>query len=470
MKKFQAPELTTLKPEDWRHYGLWKQDVFSAAFWQSCFDPEILRGHGFEVEDGTTIIANGGHFFCHAPTVESVRAQLKERIALGDSLESYAQAARDAYQQGIAFAERTAPDAPLTAEYFEEFLLHARRMTLYWWFAAVHLAISIEQLLAEAVAEHHVSPEAVQKLIPKVQTPLLEQQQELLVLRERIAGRAKKEIMEDTALMEVLEDHCRRYGWIETTNWVGEELSLDRLLGQIEHTSAGTHTADTVPPEPLRGVLAALGAIGFAKQGGAEYMAQYEYLMMPYLQRIAERLGLSYRELMRFSHDEIAAGLGGDVQAVRGITERSSRQHGRWILVSIGGEARLLESPEDADLLAELLIPKVSADATSITGTIGNKGRAEGRVKVILNVDEFHKMEPGDVLVTTMTTPDFVILMQKASAIVTDIGGLLSHAAIISREINKPCIIGAKIATTVLKDNDLVEVDANEGVVRILRR
>ena len=65
-----------------------------------------------------------------------------------------------------------------------------------------------------------------------------------------------------------------------------------------------------------------------------------------------------------------------------------------------------------------------------------------------------------------MTTPDFVPLMQKSAAIVTDIGGLLSHAAIVSREFNIPCIVGTQYATKVFKDGDMVEVDADKGVVR----
>lgn len=69
-----------------------------------------------------------------------------------------------------------------------------------------------------------------------------------------------------------------------------------------------------------------------------------------------------------------------------------------------------------------------------------------------------------------MTSVDFVPIMKRASAFVTDEGGITSHASIVSREMNKPCIIGTKIATQVLKDGDLVEVDANNGVVKILKR
>ena len=60
--------------------------------------------------------------------------------------------------------------------------------------------------------------------------------------------------------------------------------------------------------------------------------------------------------------------------------------------------------------------------------------------------------------------------MEKASAFITDEGGILCHASIISREMKKPCIIGTKIVTKVLKDGDLVEVDANRGVVRVIRK
>lgn len=74
----------------------------------------------------------------------------------------------------------------------------------------------------------------------------------------------------------------------------------------------------------------------------------------------------------------------------------------------------------------------------------------------------------GDVLVTTMTHPEFLLLMKKASAIVTDEGGITCHAAIVARELGKPCIIGTKFATQVLKDGDMVEVDADSGVVRVI--
>lgn len=94
----------------------------------------------------------------------------------------------------------------------------------------------------------------------------------------------------------------------------------------------------------------------------------------------------------------------------------------------------------------------------------------QGTVKIILSSKDFYKFNPGDILVTTMTSVDFVPIMGKAAAFVTNEGGITSHASIVAREMNKPCIIGTKIATKVFKDGDLVEVDADKGVVRIINK
>ncbi|MBI3685437.1 hypothetical protein HY250_03475 [Candidatus Azambacteria bacterium] len=105
-----------------------------------------------------------------------------------------------------------------------------------------------------------------------------------------------------------------------------------------------------------------------------------------------------------------------------------------------------------------------------IKGSVGSRGKTTGIVRIVPDANKVGHFNDGDVLVTGMTRPEFVPLMKRASAIVTDEGGITCHAAIVSRELKIPCIIGTKIATKVLKDGDLVEVNADKGVVRILER
>ena len=108
-------------------------------------------------------------------------------------------------------------------------------------------------------------------------------------------------------------------------------------------------------------------------------------------------------------------------------------------------------------------------DLNEIHGLCASKGTIIGSARIILSIRDFGKMQKGDILVTSMTRPEFVPLMKNASAIVTNEGGITCHAAIVSRELGIPCVIATKIATKVLKDGDLVEVKANHGIVRKLR-
>ena len=100
-----------------------------------------------------------------------------------------------------------------------------------------------------------------------------------------------------------------------------------------------------------------------------------------------------------------------------------------------------------------------------IRGLGASPGRGSGEVRVLQSPDKDEGFESGDVLVATMTTPDWVPLMMKASAIVTDGGGVTCHAAIVSREMGLPCIVGTRNATKVLQDKMLVTVDGTHGIV-----
>lgn len=120
---------------------------------------------------------------------------------------------------------------------------------------------------------------------------------------------------------------------------------------------------------------------------------------------------------------------------------------------------------------AEDKIPGYRLDEKNniINGTSASKGFVNGRVKIILNAHDSEHFEEGDILVTSMTRPEFVPLMKKSKAIITNEGGITCHAAIVSRELGIPCVIGTRNATQVLKDGDTVEVDADNGVIKTIK-
>ena len=110
------------------------------------------------------------------------------------------------------------------------------------------------------------------------------------------------------------------------------------------------------------------------------------------------------------------------------------------------------------------------AQTDTIKGAIAYPGKIKGRVRILKSSSNVKDFKNGDILITGMTTPDFVPLMKNAGAIVTDEGGITCHAAIVSRELRIPCITGTKNATRTFKDGDEVEVDADKGVVKILKK
>jgi phosphohistidine swiveling domain-containing protein/HEPN domain-containing protein len=189
-------------------------------------------------------------------------------------------------------------------------------------------------------------------------------------------------------------------------------------------------------------------------------MNRAQYLAVPMLKTKSNTLGLSYVQFLECNAEEVLTNQIPDVSILNERIKDCSvlMDEGR-IYCFHGLESEKLKEffKEEVGLTQEL------------KGTIACKGKVKGKVIIIKNSADFEKVQEGDVLVTSMTTPEMVPIMKKASAFVTDEGGVTCHAAIVAREMRKPCIIGTKNATKVFKDGDIVEVDAEKGIVRIIK-
>ncbi|MBI4360278.1 hypothetical protein HY572_00730 [Candidatus Micrarchaeota archaeon] len=143
-------------------------------------------------------------------------------------------------------------------------------------------------------------------------------------------------------------------------------------------------------------------------------------------------------------------------------TLKARRVHGVLVWADVDS-FDFLVGPAGAKKLAELDVgPK--SEKLELRGQPACLGRVIASVRIVNDPSEdFHA---GEILVTAMTRPEFVPLMKKAVGIITDEGGITSHAAVVSRELNKPCIVGTQVATRKLRTGDVVELDAFHGLVR----
>ncbi|MFH1587948.1 MAG: PEP-utilizing enzyme [Candidatus Diapherotrites archaeon] len=193
-----------------------------------------------------------------------------------------------------------------------------------------------------------------------------------------------------------------------------------------------------------------------------------EFIFMKFFREIAKRnhdISLSQAEKMTI--DETISVLSG-----KKINEHELNERKKACLIVQFKEKQIVVSGEKAEKLHKKIIKDVAPKKFSgiLQGQTGHPGKATGKARLIQHITHLDELKPEEILVTTSTNPSFVIAMKKAKAIITDEGGITSHAAIVARELKKPCIVGTKYAMQFLKTGDLIEVNATEGIVKKIRK
>ncbi len=472
--KFKSLALKNFDPSGYHFFGLWKQNLFSECFWISGWNKGILDELRIKSDGQGILILTQGNFFVKDSELENIKKQIYKKTDdhNEDFFKNMVKVADGYFAAAIAYAN-TIENKKLTPEDFEEFIIQARKVNFIWFLGAEQFSEAAQAKLSDVVVAESFPAEKVSEIIPKFNTPLNEQHREVLELKKEIGGKSLLEIKKDTALYMKLEDHAKRFAWIEIANFDGESFSVEKLYDQIVHAKDEVLIEaknDYVVSENLSFHALCLSHCGYIRQAGAEHFFMLSQKAQPYLKLIAQKFGLTYAEFLLQRDVEILDALRGKIGAEELKANAKRRKEMNFVtFAGQGNEVFFTEEPEDIEVLKRIMIPRADKGNKEIKGQIGNRGKYTGPARIIMNTHDFEKMQVGDVLVSTMTTPDFVILMHKAGAIVTDIGGMLCHAAIVSREINKPCVIGTKFATQILKDGDLVEVDADNGVVRIIK-
>lgn len=206
--------------------------------------------------------------------------------------------------------------------------------------------------------------------------------------------------------------------------------------------------------DELKRLLAINDVMGIIHDDRKHMITKSNHYVDLFLRKIGEGRGIPL-DYMRY-----VAASEATIDGMKKITLELLRERKRksvFIYTHDGGFFVLTSA--EADAFVEDITREHSHEEVDVLhGNCASQGFASGKVKVCRGLEEVHKLQEGDILVACMTQPEFVPAMKKAAAIVTDEGGLTCHAAIISRELGKPCIISTKKATRVLKDGMIVEV------------
>jgi len=260
-----------------------------------------------------------------------------------------------------------------------------------------------------------------------------------------------------------LDKLVKEYGWF---NEIEGDRAFDRAHYRekiINFKVAQPHYSRLRIPADIRRVGRLIGELGFLRFWNRYHFMTLRYHLKGVLQELTRRSGRPDLEFATIAEvNNFFAGRRLDWREIR------ARQRG-YAAELAKGVTRLVTGRRMRALQAS--VKENVSGLREIRGSIANKGRVEGRVRVIsFAAADYNKQvvafREGEILVTGMTRPQIVHLCRKAAAIVTDEGGITSHAAVIGREFNLPCIIATHDATKVLKTGDWVEVDADKGLVK----
>lgn len=289
---------------------------------------------------------------------------------------------------------------------------------------------------------------------------------------------------------EDLEEHTKKHAWVYYA-YAGPEATEEDFLGfakdyliklehpekilkglaakrkNIEKKKQDFYKKNKVSQHEKQ-MLDLAGKFVWGKPRRKDYQAKSYYHAKKLQLEIANRLHLSLDQVRSTPFDMIKSGLIDNQEPDSKIINSIRKYHiivqneDKTVSILIGKKAEEFEKRVIREEEQEV------KDIKELRGTTACPGKVKGIVKIINNPADMAKMEYNDILVSVSTTPNIVAAMKRAAAIVTDEGGLTCHAAIVSRELNTPCVVGTKFASQAFRDGDMVEVDANKGIVKKL--
>jgi phosphohistidine swiveling domain-containing protein len=298
---------------------------------------------------------------------------------------------------------------------------------------------------------------------PEKKAAVLQLQEEAALLQGDLSGLAFKKLYEKFKWMSCLDIH--------NDPWSQKEFR-EHISGTLTTVQDKSESFDKYKDEFHINIsdykyLSIAKRFVYIKDARDDFRRRGVYLAGKFFQEIAMRLQLTYKELSLLQESEVIECLENNVSADKKIiAERKS-----GFILYLNGDKQLtcLSGKYIPKALKQFRLIIKEKKHNQLKGVVASKGNAKGVVLVVKGIKDLTKDCKGQILVAVSTHPDYVPAMRKAVAIITDEGGITSHAAIVAREFAIPCIVGTINATKILKDGNVVELDCDKGLIHILK-
>ncbi len=401
--------------------------AFTLSLFEEATRPESFEQIGISGVALKTLFFQNGHWYLHHPSLKEMDAQLENFLLKHSIIEITVGLERFKNENTEKITALLGGALSIEEKFAEIFKILTLACTYIW--LAHGLESFYDRRLRDEVPQYVKND--IEKFIGDASFP--KKKNEHAFFEEMMRGDATD------------EEIAKKFGWIKSRDGFSAPFSSEEV-GQMRRELPPQQEHDPVDiPEQLRELFMEVQELVFFRTARTDIFYQLYFLARPIIQEMGTKHGVSFYE-MRLCRAK---------SFLRGEVERYVQN---LTFVYLDGDVLFQNDP----IISETTVSGNEA----VTGTVAYRGRVQGTVRIVKDVSELNKVQAGDILVTQMTFPSFIPAMIRAAAFVTDEGGITCHAAIVAREMRKPCIIGTKIATQVLKDGDLVEVDAEKGIVR----
>jgi phosphohistidine swiveling domain-containing protein len=334
-----------------------------------------------------------------------------------------------------------------------------------------------------------------QSFINEVETALLEialkisrdKEIKKIFIQNRPANIMKK--IKSSVYFSIIQNHQKNYFWTKNNYYDNNILTNEDFIKEIKILLGNRldveKEIERIKKSPFKNKIEKRKLV--KKLGLSEYLNNLLEISEDFTHWQDERKKITYHfthycsllmaeigQRMKYTLDQMKYLTSAEVLNLFGrkkisTTETEDRKK-KSLIYQKGNFYEILSGKKAEVMIKKIFIANTKKNINDFRGLPASSGKVRGVVKIIKSVNETNKVNKGDILVAVMTRPDYIMGIKQAAAIITDEGGITCHAAIISRELGIPCVIGTKIATRVLKDGDLVEVNANHGVITVIKR
>ncbi len=298
-----------------------------------------------------------------------------------------------------------------------------------------------------------------------------------------IVSRAKD--LDAAEIDRLLENHLETYAfvpcWFDNPPWSIDDLKnrlrveltqnyMVKLQTVRNNVELQNHRTNEIMDELLfnsetRNIIGRLKKFSYIRQEGEVQIGYNNHAGLGLKNAIAGKLRISLEDLKFLTPDEIAHYLSAGESPENLVAERKKRA----FMILKDGECLVYSDRAAEEALAKLSIsvkPERETKTEELSAMVGNPGYAEGYARIVHGFDEVSKLNRGDILVVSGLSVEYIDAIKKAAAVIAEYGGITSHAAVMCREFQKPCLIRLKDATKILRDGEFIRVDANTGIVK----